>query len=103
LTVTVTAKAPDATKEIRERVKRLAAVKDPGADVHHDGKGNGGGGIGRCPIVLKDTALDVKDVEGGSQVSVKAKKSADADALRKEARDRAAIFDAKTAPATVSK
>jgi TusA-related sulfurtransferase len=90
VTVTVTAKGADGTKEIRDRVKHLLEVaKTPAPSTAHDGNGHGGGVLGRCPIVLKDTTIAAKDVEGGAQISVKAKTAADAEALRKEARDRA--------------
>jgi hypothetical protein len=93
VTVTVTAASADATKEIRDRGKHVAQVaKDNPKPEKHDGEGHGGGGLGRCPIVLSNTTVDQKDVEGGAQFTVKAKKAGDLDALRKEAKDRAEIF-----------
>jgi hypothetical protein len=87
--VTVVAKDEPKTKEIRERSKFLveAAKKDPNS-VAHKGDGSGGGGFGRCPVVLKDTSVEAKDVEGGSELTVKPKNASDLAALEKEANER---------------
>jgi hypothetical protein len=90
--VTVTGPA-DKVAEIRSRAKHTADVakKTDKPKAEHTGEGTGGGGIGRCPIVVEgDTTVDVKDVEGGVEVDVKAKK--DVAALQKEAKARAASF-----------
>lgn len=94
--VVVTIVAKDAkdeakAKEIRERAAKLveASKKDP-SSVEHRGDGSGGGGFGRCPVVLKDTSVSAKDVPGGSEVTVKPKAAADVPALEKEAKERAA-------------
>jgi TusA-related sulfurtransferase len=91
--VTVTAKSADATKEIRERAKHLveAAKKDPSAP-KHDGSGEGGGGLGRCPVPMKDTSIDAKDVDGGSRLTVKPTNAADLTLIQKEAKERAERF-----------
>jgi hypothetical protein len=91
--VTVTAKDEAAVTDIRDRTKHVvdASKKDP-KDVKHDGNGDGGGKLGRCPIVLKDTTLTARDVPGGSEISVKPAKPADVAALLKEAKDRAEAF-----------
>ncbi|MEZ4297479.1 MAG: hypothetical protein R3B70_21135 [Polyangiaceae bacterium] len=88
--VTITAKDEAATKEIRDRSKFLveASKKDPN-DVTHKGDGSGGGGFGRCPVVLKDTTVESKDVEGGTELTVKPKDAAALPALEKEATERA--------------
>ncbi len=88
--VTVKGKDEAATKEIRERAKFLveASKKDPN-DVTHKGDGSGGGGFGRCPVVLKETTVESKDVEGGSELTVKPKKADELPALEKEAKERA--------------
>lgn len=88
--VTVTGNA-DAATQIRKRAQHLveAAKKDP-ASIKHSGEGSGGGGLGRCPVVLKDTTVTAKDVEGGSQITVKPLKPEGLAALQKEAKDRAA-------------
>ena len=89
--VTVVAKEEPKTKEIRERSKFLvdASKKDPNS-VAHKGDGSGGGGFGRCPVVLKDTSVESKDVEGGSELTVKPKDAAGLAALEREASDRLA-------------
>lgn len=90
--VTVTGPA-DKVNEIRERAKHVAEVAKKGdsAKVEHSGNGTGNGGIGRCPIVVEgDTTVEVKDVEGGIEATVKAKK--DAVALQKETKTRATNF-----------
>ncbi len=93
--VTVTGKG-DAVKDIRDRSKHtaeIAKLPDP-PKVEHNSEGKGGGGLGRCPVIVEGfTTVDVKDVEGGSELTVKAKK--DVPALQKEAKARAANFAAK--------
>jgi hypothetical protein len=93
VSVVVTAKADGATKQIRDRAKQLADVsrKAPAA-VKHDGSGTGGGSLGRCPVVVRDTVVDTKDVAGGSQITVKAKKAESVTTIQKESKDRAAKF-----------
>jgi TusA-related sulfurtransferase len=98
VTVTVTGKDDPTTKSIRERVAHLIEIaKNPDAGASaavasHTGEGGGGGSIGRCPIVLKDTALVARDVPGGSQVDVKAKVPGDVPKLQAEAKERAQKF-----------
>src|SRR5262249_26124416 len=71
--LTITGPA-DKVAEIRSRAKHTADVakKGEGSRVEHTGGGTGGGGLGRCPIVVEgDTTVDVKDIEGGVAVDVK--------------------------------
>lgn len=86
----------DKVDDIRTRAKHaadVAKVADAGK-VEHSGSGTGGGGLGRCPIVVEgDTTVDVKEIPGGVEVEVKSKK--DVAALQKEAKLRAANFGAK--------
>jgi hypothetical protein len=93
--VTVTGTG-DAVKDIRDRAKHAAEISklaEP-PKVEHNSEGKGGGGIGRCPVVVEgDTTVEAKDVEGGSEITVKAKK--DVAALQKEAKLRAGNFGAK--------
>ena len=88
--VTVVAKDEARTKEIRERAKTLveAAKKDP-SGVAHKGDSSGGGGFGRCPVVIKDTTVEAKEIAGGSEFTVKPKTAADVAALEKESKERA--------------
>ena len=100
----MTAKDEAATKSIRERAKHLveAAKLDP-TDVKHTGDGKGGGGFGRCPVVVKDTLVESKEVPGGALLTVKPKKASDFDALKKEVAERnAKLGGGATAPAAAS-
>jgi hypothetical protein len=93
--VTVTATG-DKVKDVRDRAKHTAEVAKMAEPpkVEHTSEGKGGGGLGRCPIVVEgDTTVEVKDVENGSEITVKAKK--DIPALQKEAKARAANFGTK--------
>jgi len=93
--VTVTGTG-DAVKDIRERAKHAAEMSklpEP-PKPEHNSEGKGGGGLGRCPVVVEgDTTVEAKDVENGSEIAVKAKK--DVAALQKETRLRAGNFDPK--------
>ncbi len=93
VSVTITGPSDDLAKSIRERSQHLAEVaNDAGTEPPHSGEGGGHGSIGRCPVVVYGTTLKVKDVPGGSQVDVKAKKAADVPKLQAEAKERAAKF-----------
>jgi hypothetical protein len=83
--ITVTGNAD----EIRKRAKHVvdAAKQDP-ATVVHDGSGHGGGGLGRCEVVMKDTTVTAKDVDGGSEITVKPNKPVDFEWLKKETQAR---------------
>lgn len=93
----VTSSVGDVTNDIRRRAKHLAeiAAEDAGAGVtmpSHTGTGGGGGNVGRCPVVLKDTSVKVKDVPGGTEIDVKAKSAGDVPKLQAETQERAAKF-----------
>jgi len=90
----IVAKDDAGAKEIRERAKHLveAAKKDP-TTVKHDGEGDGGGKLGRCPVEMQDTTLDAKDIPNGTEITVKPTKAADLDKLKKEAKDRVENFN----------
>ncbi len=103
VSVTVVASPPtdDLVKSIRERSAHLAEVADDaGAAVEppHTGEGGGHGSIGRCPVVVTNTTLKVKDIPGGSQIDVKANAPADVPKLQAEAKERAAKFQLPVAP-----
>jgi TusA-related sulfurtransferase len=100
--VTVTTKDEVAIKDIRERVTRLVSTsrmqtawQATGGSTQHDGRGHGGGGVGKCPVVMESTTVDAKDVEGGSRITVKADKPDKVAALQKETRDRTAALAKK--------
>jgi len=93
--VTVTGTG-DAVKDIRDRAKHaveISKLPEP-PKPEHNSEGKGGGGLGRCPVVVEgDTTVEAKDVENGSEITVKAKK--DVAALQKETKLRAGNFGAK--------
>ena len=87
--ITVTAKNEKATTEIRDRAKHLAeAAKANPTAVEHTGTGHGGGGLGQCEVVLKDTTVTATDVDGGSKITVKPNKPVDLEWLKKETASR---------------
>jgi hypothetical protein len=88
--VTVVGKDDKATKEIRDRSKKLAeASKAPeGAEVKHEGKGTGGGGTGYCPVVLQGTSVEYAEVNNGAKLTVKPDKADGLKALFDESKRR---------------
>jgi hypothetical protein len=87
--VTVTGPA-EALKEIRDRAAHTANVSKmaDAAKLEHNGEGRGGGGLGRCPVVVEgETTVAVKEIPTGVEITVSAKK--DVAALQKEAKARA--------------
>jgi TusA-related sulfurtransferase len=96
--VSVTATGDANVKEVRERAKHLVEASKADDKGKHAGDGTGGGGLGRCPVVLKDTTVTHKDIEGGAELTVKPKDKAAVDAVLKEAEGRIQqYFPAKTA------
>ena len=83
--ISVTSTEAAKTDEIRKRAKHLvdSAKADPTAVVHN-GEGHGGGGLGLCEVVLKDTTVTAEDVDGGSKITVKPVKPVDLEWLKKE-------------------
>lgn len=103
--VVVTSSDAAKTDEIRKRAAHVieASKMDP-ASVKHDGSGHGGGGLGMCEIVLKDTTVTASDVDGGSKFVVKPVKAVDYDWLKKETHTRHdAMAKRKGAAAPASK
>lgn len=83
--ITVTSGEAGKTDEIRKRAKHVvdAAKSDP-ESVVHNGEGHGGGGLGRCEVVLKDTKVTSEDVDGGSRIVVTPNRPVDIEWLKKE-------------------
>ena len=106
VSIAVTSSAQDVTNDIRVRAKHLAeiAAEDAGAagTPTHTGEGGGGGNVGRCPVVLKDTTIKVKDIQGGTQIDVKPKAKADVARLQEETKERAAKFQLPGAAGSAS-
>lgn len=71
--------------EIRKRAQHLAEAskKDPNT-MEHTGEGHGGGGMGQCVIVLKDTTISTEEVPGGAKLMVKPTRPVDFEWLKKE-------------------
>jgi TusA-related sulfurtransferase len=102
--LTITATDTAAVADIRARTQALLdAQKNQGPTVHHTGTGEGGGLLGRCPIVLKDTTIVAANVDEGSKVTVTAKDPAELDWLRRETRDRQEDLAAAGSPAGAGK
>lgn len=96
----VVADAESARKEVADRAAALlerqaAASQDKAA---HSGSGSGGG-LGRCPIVIRGTKLTVEPIPaangspGGTRIQVDAEKPEEVDALRRETKQRLAALD----------
>jgi hypothetical protein len=98
--VTVTGPDDKAAGEIRARAKHLAevSVKNP-EQPKHDGEGDGGGGLGNCPIVLAGTTITAEDVPNGSKLTMKPAKADDLSKLKQAANDRKSKLGAPAVPA----
>jgi TusA-related sulfurtransferase len=88
--VSITGKDEAATREIRERVKKLgeAEARDAGGGTRHDHSGSGGGRTGRCAIIMRNTTLVTADIPKGSRLVVTAQHKDEVDWLRRETRER---------------
>jgi hypothetical protein len=71
-TVEITSADALAVPTIRSRTKHLVEVAAvaPDSKVEHTGKGTGGGDIGICPVITKDTKIVVEEIEGGVKVTM---------------------------------
>ncbi len=102
--LTITATDTAAVADVRARTQALLdAQKNQGATVHHTGTGEGGGLLGRCPVVLKDTTIAAANVDQGSKITVSAKDPAELDWLRRETRDREEDLETAGSPAGAGK
>jgi hypothetical protein len=89
--VAVTGKDEATTKEIRERMKKLAAADKEAADAgpkQHDHSGGGGGKFGRCTILMRNTKLETAEIPNGAKAVVKAQDKSEVGWLRQETKDR---------------
>jgi len=87
--ITVTSADKAKTDEIRKRAQHVltAEKKNPGT-VQHTGDGGGGGGLGRCEVVLMNTTVTSADVEGGVKMTVKPNRPVDLEWLKREVANR---------------
>ncbi len=79
----------DAANEIRTRANDLSSAADEKRGKHL-ASGAGGGRFGRCPIVMRNTKLEVKEVPGGVTVIVRPADPAELGWLRRESESRSA-------------
>jgi hypothetical protein len=87
--LTITATDAAKTAEIRARSKALVdAAKNPDLQQKHTGGGGGQGFSGRCPVVIRNTALTLAEVDGGSKFTVKPNDKMELDWLRQQTRER---------------
>jgi hypothetical protein len=87
--ILVTSSDAAKTEEIRKRAKHMVtAAKAEPTSVVHNGEGHGGGGLGVCEVVLKDTNVTADDVDGGAKITVKPVKPVDLEWLKKETHTR---------------
>lgn len=102
--LTVTGDSPAAAADIHARIQALVdAQKNQSGSLRHTGNGEGGGLLGRCPIVLKDTTVTVATLDSGSRITVLAKGPDQVDWLRRETRDRQEDLEAAGSPAGAGK
>ncbi len=78
-----------AMAEIRRRSEFLtrASASSKGK---HDSNGTGGAQFGRCPVVMRNTTLQARDVPGGAVITVKPSDPVEVDWLRREVEQRSA-------------
>lgn len=102
--ITITGADAQGTADIRARIAALIeSQKNQGSNIKHTGNGEGGGLLGRCPIVLKETTIAAADVDKGSKVTVTIKDPQEVDWLRRETRDREEDLEAAGSPAGAGK
>ncbi len=102
--LTVTGTDPPTVADIQARIQALLdAQKTQSGNVRHSGNGEGGGLLGRCPVVLKDTTVTAAAQPSGSKITVLAKDPAEVDWLRRETRDREEDLETAGSPAGAGK
>lgn len=92
--VTVTADEEAKITEIRKRASTLASLNDAdSSEIKHSGKRTGGGGLGRCPVVLDNVEVSSEDVDQGVKITLKPKDESTLAELSKEAKARAEALE----------
>ncbi len=86
----VTATNEDSIREIRRRAGALVAASAP--DGRHRGNGTNGGRYGRCPVVMRNTSVTMRDITGGTRIFVQPRDAAELHWLRRETEARAATI-----------
>jgi hypothetical protein len=77
------------TSEIRKRATSLAASAEETRGKHQS-NGAMNGQFGRCPIVMRNTKLEVREIPGGAAVAIKPANPSELDWLRREVEARSA-------------
>lgn len=88
--VTVTSKDEATMKEIRARATKLGSGKHDNSK-KHEGDGSGSGG-GDCPALAEGSKSTFKDVDGGTEITIKPEKKEDAKKILEDIQNRAKPF-----------
>lgn len=78
----------DAMPEIRRRAAYLASAS--GSAGAHRGNGGMNAQFGRCPVVMRNTRVEARDIPGGAIVTIRPLNALDLDWLRREVEARSA-------------
>jgi TusA-related sulfurtransferase len=96
----ITATDAKAQADIRDRAKHLAAMSAKKEELNkHTGEGEGGGGMGRCPVLMKDTKVTAKNTKTGAIVKIEVDPSETVAELQKTVKDRHEAMSAMPPPA----
>jgi hypothetical protein len=79
----------EAVPEIRKRAAFLASAADETRG-KHQASGAMNGRFGRCPVVMRNTKLEVRDIPGGAAIVVKPSRPSELAWLRREVEARSA-------------
>ncbi len=92
LRITASGDGPQAAggvEEIRKRANYLSTHADETRGKHRS-NGGGGGQFGRCPVVMRNTRLEVREIPGGATIVVRPSDPAELAWLRRESEQRSA-------------
>jgi hypothetical protein len=78
-----------AMAEIRRRTEFLTRAA-PSSRGKHDSAGTGGAQFGRCPVVMRNTTVQTRDIPGGALITVKPSDPVELSWLRREVEERSA-------------
>src|SRR5262249_32156869 len=92
ITLSITGPSDNAIAQIRQRAKDLAAAADATRGKHM-GSGGGNAQFGRCPVVMRNTKLDVREIPAGVAITLTPSQPSELEWLRREVESRAAQID----------
>jgi hypothetical protein len=92
----ITAKDPDARRQIQSLAERHMRMGDPAGLPEHSGLHGGPGSMGFCPIIHDATTVTATGTEAGATVHVRADEASKVGALQEETRSRVAGLRAHT-------